>query len=86
MVTRGDAEENRAKVAEHSIPFPVAMQPGWRVSKQYGIFETPVAYLIDEQGVLATGPARGRDEILSVVRHALARRKEVQEATTLALA
>jgi peroxiredoxin len=84
MITRGEVAENRAHIAEHGIDFTIALQPGWRISKQYGIFETPVAFLIDEEGRLLTGVARGRDEILAVVRHALARRREVQGKRTLA--
>jgi peroxiredoxin len=84
MITRGEVAENRAYIAEHGIDFTVALQPGWRISKRYGIFETPVAFLIDEEGRLVTGVARGRDEILAVVRHALARRREVQGKRTLA--
>jgi hypothetical protein len=40
------------------------IQDGWRVSKQYGIFATPVAFLIDENGLIAAKVARGREEIL----------------------
>jgi len=83
MITRGDAEENRAKIEEHDVGFRVALQPGWRISKKYGIFETPVAFLIDADGTLATGAARGKDEIFSVVRYALARGKEVHGEQTL---
>jgi len=36
-----DVGGNRAKAAEYDFEFPVVVQPGWRISKQYGIFATP---------------------------------------------
>jgi peroxiredoxin len=45
MVSRGDVEANRAKA--RSFPFPVALQDGWQLSREYGIFATPVAVLLD---------------------------------------
>jgi peroxiredoxin len=68
MVSRGALEENRRKAAEHGIEFPVAVQPGWRLSKEYGIFETPVAFLIDEHGLIAHDVARGGPEIIRLAR------------------
>lgn len=53
MVGRGDAEENRRKAAAHGFEFPVVLQDPWRLSKRYGIFATPVAFLINERGVIA---------------------------------
>ena len=42
--------ENRRKVEASAVEFPVVLQPGWKLSKQYGIFATPVAFLVDEGG------------------------------------
>jgi peroxiredoxin len=66
MVSRGDLQDNRRKAAEHAIEFPVVIQPGWRVSKQYGIFAMPVAFLVDEKGVIEQNVARGPKEILAL--------------------
>ncbi len=63
MVARGDAEANRAKAAQHDHRFPILLQPGWQVSKLYARFATPVAYVVDETGVLETGPLLGVDAI-----------------------
>ncbi|HEX8159839.1 MAG TPA: redoxin domain-containing protein [Solirubrobacteraceae bacterium] len=71
MVSRGDADENRRKAAEHGIEFPIVIQPGWRVSKEYGIFAMPVAFLVDEKGVIERNVARGPDEILALARESL---------------
>jgi peroxiredoxin len=76
VVGRGGVEENRRKAAAHGIDFPVLLQPGWRLSKEYGIFATPVAFLIDEEGVIARDVAKGAPEILSLAEGALAAGKE----------
>jgi peroxiredoxin len=75
MVTRGDRAANRAKVEEHGLEFPVVLQKGWTLSKDYGIFATPVAFLIDEEGVLAKDVARGRDAIVALASEAAARKE-----------
>jgi peroxiredoxin len=74
MVSSGDVAANRAKVEEHALDFPVAVQPGRQVSKQYGIFATPVAFFIDEEGVVAREVARGKDEIVALAPEAPTRR------------
>jgi peroxiredoxin len=66
MIGRGDAESNRAKVAEHGLTFPVGLQRRWEVSRDYGIFATPVAYLINEHGVIAADVAVGDTAILAL--------------------
>jgi peroxiredoxin len=67
MVSRGDPKANRKKIDEHGIDFPVLLQKGWRVSKDYAMFGTPIGYLIDEQGVIAKDPAVGASEIRQLV-------------------
>jgi peroxiredoxin len=54
MISRRDPEANRGKVAELGLTFPVVLQRHWEISLLYGMFATPIAYLIDEQGVLTT--------------------------------
>jgi hypothetical protein len=66
MISRGSPETNQAKVAEHGITFPVALQKSWEISREYGMFATPIAYLVDEQGVIAGGVAVGGNAILSL--------------------
>jgi peroxiredoxin len=71
MVSRGPVEDNRRKASEQGIEFPVVVQPGWNVSKQYGIFATPVAFLVDESGTIAREVARGGVEIMQLALEAL---------------
>ena len=66
LVGRGNVEENRRKAAQFGIKFPVVLQEQWKLSKEYGIFATPVAFLIDEKGVIARDVAVGRDAIVAL--------------------
>lgn len=68
MVGRGDPKENRRKAEEHSFEFPVVLQRKWELSKEYGIFETPAAFLIGPNGVLARNVALGIDEIMTLAQ------------------
>lgn len=45
MVTRGDVAENSRKADRYGFEFPVVLQDRWRLSKEYGIFAKPVAFL-----------------------------------------
>jgi peroxiredoxin len=72
LVSRGDLEENRRRAVERGFEFPVGVQRRWELSRQYGIFSTPVGFLIDEEGVVAQDAARGIDEILVLASQATA--------------
>jgi|SRR6266850_186110 len=78
MITRGEPKENRAKVKEHSLTFPVLLQRQWEVSRLYAIFATPVAYLIDERGVITHDVAVGVEAILALMTERI-RPKEEKE-------
>jgi hypothetical protein len=66
VISRGDAEENRAKAAELGLSFPIVLQEKWEVSLKYAMFATPIGYLIDERGVLASDVAVGIEPILAL--------------------
>lgn len=63
MISRGDVEANRRKAREHRFNFPVLLQKNWEVSLEYAMFATPVAYLMDEQGIIINDVAIGPDAI-----------------------
>ena len=71
LVGRGSPEENRSKAEEHSAAFPIVLQHRWRLSREYGIFATPVAFLINEQGLIDCDVASGADEVLALARAAV---------------
>jgi len=66
MVSRGTVADNEAKARASTICFPIALQRHWELSRQYGIFGTPVAYLIDAEGFTAADVASGADPILGL--------------------
>jgi peroxiredoxin len=78
MIGRGDPAENRDKAELHDFSFPVALQKRWEISKLYGIFATPVAFLIDDNGIVAREIAKGIDEILVMFNEELHIEQEKQ--------
>jgi peroxiredoxin len=71
MVSRGDVEANRAKAAQHGLTFPVVLQKQWEVSRDYAMFATPVAYLIDAEGTIARDVAVGVEPIMALLTEPL---------------
>lgn len=67
MVSRGDVDINRRKVAQYGVTFPVVLQRHWEVSVAYAKFVTPMAYLIDERGMIASDVAVGAQPILDLL-------------------
>ena len=68
MVSRGDEDRNRRKVAQFGLTFPVVLQEQWKLSREYAKFATPIAYLIDGEGRIAADVALGPDAILALPR------------------
>jgi peroxiredoxin len=66
MISRGDLEENKRKAKAFGYPFPVLLQRSWEVSKDYAMFATPIAYLIDADGIIVKDVALGPEPILAL--------------------
>jgi peroxiredoxin len=71
MISRGEPAENRDKVQEHGLTFRVVLQKQWEVSRDYAIFATPAAYLIDPAGVIVADVAVGLDAIEALMARAI---------------
>ena len=67
MVSRGDYAANASKIAELRVTFPVVLQRQWEISRLYGMFATPIAFLVDEQGTIAAPVAIGAQRILALI-------------------
>jgi peroxiredoxin len=67
MVSRGEVEANQSKAAQHGLTFPILLQKQWEISREYGMFATPVGYLIDEEGIVAKDVAVGVEPILGLL-------------------
>jgi peroxiredoxin len=66
LISRGDLEDNKRKAKTFGYPFPVLVQDGWEVSKQYAMFATPIGYLIDADGIIVEDVALGNEAILAL--------------------
>ena len=83
MVSRGEPNENRAKVKEHGLTFPLVLQRRWEISRLYAMFATPMAYMIDAQGVILNDVAVGVEPILALLAEARKTQPEATAASTL---
>jgi peroxiredoxin len=72
MISRRDLDANKRKVAALGLTFPVVLQKNWDVSMRYGMFATPIGYLIDENGIIAEDVAVGVEPILELAAKARA--------------
>jgi peroxiredoxin len=66
VISRRDAGATAAKAAAFGLTYPIVMQQQWEISKQYGMFATPIGYLIDEQGIVVEDVAVGVEPILAL--------------------
>jgi peroxiredoxin len=66
VISRRDGEATAAKAEAFGLTFPIVMQRQWEISKEYGMFATPVGYLIDERGIVAKDVAMGVKPILAL--------------------
>lgn len=82
MISRRDAEATLAKAHRLGLSFPIVMQKQWEISLLYAMFATPIAYLIDEQGVVLSDVAIGIQPILALAEQSL---HAVDEANSLAM-
>jgi peroxiredoxin len=66
-VCRGDAEATRRWAVAAQPRFPVLVQERFAVSRQYEVYATPFAFLIDEQGVIRSKGIIGNKQYLGYV-------------------
>jgi peroxiredoxin len=66
VISRRDAQATRAKAESLGLSFPIVMQRQWEVSLNYGMFATPIGYLIDEKGIIVNDVAVGVEPILAL--------------------
>lgn len=68
LVSRGDPEENRAKMAEHGLRH-VLLQKDWELSEAYQVEGTPSAVLVGYDGKIGSSVAGGAEAIRSLIAH-----------------
>jgi hypothetical protein len=52
------------------LTFPILLRRQWEVSRDYAMFATLVAYLIDAEGISAADVAAGLEPILALLSRA----------------
>jgi methylamine dehydrogenase accessory protein MauD len=67
VVNNGEPGDSREWADEIHARFPVLMQEKFSVAKRYEIFATPFAFLIDEQGIIASSGIVGSAQYLGYV-------------------
>jgi peroxiredoxin len=67
IISRRDVEANRRKVSAAGVTLRVALQRHWEISRLYGKFATPIAYLVDPRGRIAEEVATGAEAILALL-------------------
>jgi peroxiredoxin len=72
VVSRREPEVNRAKADSLGLTFPIVLQRQWEISTLYGMFATPIGYLVNEEGVIAADVAVGVEPIRGLVGAAAA--------------
>src|SRR4051794_6253788 len=68
LITSGDPEENRRFMDQHGIRCPVLVEQKGEVSSRYQAAGTPMGYLIDEEGAIATPLAVGAEDLLALAK------------------
>jgi peroxiredoxin len=66
VISRRDVDATRAKADALGLTYPIVLQKQWEISLKYGMFATPIGYLIDGQGVLLSDVAVGVEPILEL--------------------
>jgi len=68
VVSAGDPEAIRALVAEHGMRCPVLRQEQNEIAALYGALGTPLGYLVDEHGILASPMVVGAHHLLALAK------------------
>jgi peroxiredoxin len=66
VITTGDMSENRQIVEEYQIRCPVLLQEKMETASAYQAGGTPMGYLLDEEGRIASALAVGGDALLAL--------------------
>ncbi len=67
VVNNGEPDETRQWAAKINGGFPILIQQKFSLSKRYEVFATPFAFLIDEQGLIASSGIVGSSQYLGFV-------------------
>jgi len=83
VVTTGEEPENREFIAKYDIRATVLLQPGDGLYAPYQVQGTPMGYLVDEQGKIASSLLAGADALLAAFRGSVAASENGHQAATI---
>lgn len=67
MITRRDGELTRTLQATVDMPYPIARQEHWGLSRRFGVLAVPAAWLVYRDGCLAANPAVGQQAVRQMI-------------------
>jgi methylamine dehydrogenase accessory protein MauD len=76
VVNNGDLETTRTWAAENRAHFPVFSQEKFSISKRYHVFATPYAFVIGQDGLIASKGIAGSRQYLRYVLTGAGNRKD----------
>lgn len=68
MIARRDPALTRQIADEKRLSFPIGIQDNWEASRAIGMLATPAACVVDRDGYLETGIARGGRAVATLIR------------------
>ncbi len=67
VVNAGEREDAAEMATEVQARFPIVTQKAWDLSKRYQVFATPFAFVVDEEGKIASKGIAGNSQYLRYV-------------------
>lgn len=68
MITRRDPELTRALARNYPMPYPVAVQNHWDISRQFGVVAVPAACVVGPDGHLESEIAVGQQSVQALLK------------------
>jgi methylamine dehydrogenase accessory protein MauD len=76
VVNHGEPEDAAEMAAEVHARFPIVTQNDWDISKKYQVFATPYAFVVNEEGTIASKGIVGNSQYLRNVLTGSGNRKK----------
>jgi hypothetical protein len=76
MITRRDPELTRALARNSSMPYPIAVQDHWDISRQLGVVAVPAACVVAPEGHLESEIMIGQQQVLALLKRSRKGRTE----------
>ena len=71
LVSTGEAEENREFIKGFGPDCKVMLQDGWTAGGAYGITGSPMGYILDKEGLIASRLTMGHEDLVALAKAAV---------------